>query len=251
VGQLTLTLVNTEVRDIDVTLLIESSPEMEGQRPEVEKTAAELYALVNPGGRIKAVSAGERPVRETGYGETRLRFLAAALRGEASPRWRLDAAVRMAGDELLFESRGAKRAVVFLTAGGAGQRPFTTYSLVELAAFLRNNSVAFYPVYFGPGGISEELSFLAAESGGKVFPFLTPGGMADVVREIKARVPPLYTLRFTSPSQPEFGTRYIPLEVQVQLQTVSGRDESGYYSPPSAAGKLEPIPVPEKNAGGE
>ena len=110
---------------------------------------------------------------------------------------------------------------------------------------MRNNAIAFYPVYFASKGLGEELSFLAAETGGRAFPVLTPGGMADVVSEIRGRIAPLYTLRYYSPSEPEFGTRYIPLEVQALMQQASGRDESGYYSPPSAAGTIEPLKVPE------
>jgi hypothetical protein len=244
VGEVTLALANTDVHTADVALLVESSPAMSAFRPEVQRAAADMFALVTQAGRIKAVSAGERPVREADFGETRLRFISAALHGDSSARWKLDAAVRLAGEELLTDSRGAKRAVVFLTSGGTGQKPFSTYSLTELAAFLRNNSIAFYPVFFGAKGLDEELSFLASETGGKGYPVLTPGGMADVVSDIRARVTPLYTLRYVSPSEPEFGTRYIRLEVEAAMQMVSGRDESGYYSPPSAAGTIEPLKIP-------
>jgi hypothetical protein len=244
VGEVTLAQANTDVHTADVTLLVEGSPAMSAFRPEVQRAAADLFALITQGGRIKAVSAGERPVREADFGETRLRFISAAQHGEASARWKLDAAVRLAGEELLADPRGAKRAVVFLTSGGTGQKPFSTYSLTELAAFLRNNAIAFYPVFFGPAGLDEELSFLATETGGKGYPVLTPGGMADVVADIRSRVSPVYTLRYASPSEPEFGTRYIPLEVEAMMQTISGRDESGYYSPPSAAGRIEPLKIP-------
>jgi hypothetical protein len=56
--------------------------------------------------------------------------------------------------------------------------------------------------------------------------------MQQVVHAIGARVGPLYTLRFNSNTPPEFGEKYIPLEVEVTAQKVSGRDESGYYAPP-------------------
>jgi hypothetical protein len=56
--------------------------------------------------------------------------------------------------------------------------------------------------------------------------------MQQVVRQIKARVGPLYTLHFFSTTPPEFGEKYIPLEIEVTAQKISGRDESGYYAPP-------------------
>ena len=58
--------------------------------------------------------------------------------------------------------------------------------------------------------------------------------MQEVVKDITSRVGPLYTLRYRSPTLPEFGEKYIPLEIEVTAQKVSGRDESGYYAPPSA-----------------
>ena len=68
--------------------------------------------------------------------------------------------------------------------------------------------------------------------GGSLFSASSPGGMQQVMHEISARVGPVYTLRFISNTPPEFGEKYIPLEIEVTTQKVSGRDESGYYAPP-------------------
>jgi hypothetical protein len=122
---------------------------------------------------------------------------------------------------------------VFLTSGSLGGRPFRTYSLEETAAFYRNNAISFYAVSVGAGGVDEELAFLAAETGGRAFSASTPGGMAEVVRAMRGRVGPTYTIRFLSPSKADFGQAYIPLEVEATLQKVSGRDEAGYFAPPS------------------
>jgi hypothetical protein len=121
--------------------------------------------------------------------------------------------------------------VVFFTSGTLGQRPFTTYSVLEIADLLKNNAIGFNPVIFGAQAPDEDLSYLAAATGGKVYNVSAPGGMQEIVRDIKARVGPIYTLRFTSVTPPDFGDRYIPLEVQVTAQKASGRDESGYYAP--------------------
>jgi hypothetical protein len=58
--------------------------------------------------------------------------------------------------------------------------------------------------------------------------------MQDVVRDIRSRLGPIYTLRFRSASLPEFGEKYIPLEIEATVQRVSGREETGYYAPPSS-----------------
>jgi hypothetical protein len=215
----------------EVALLVERSPALERERTAAERAADELYRLVTAGGRLSAVSAGERAVREAEYGETRLRFVKAAFQAPAAASWRFDAGLRLAADGLLAASTGARRAVLFLTAGAAGPDPWRGYSITELAAYLQANEIAFYPVYFGPAGVDEDLAWLAAQSGGRVFSATAAGGMREVVAAVKARETSRYTIRYTSPSDAEFGQRYVPVEIEVTLQKTSGRDESGYYAP--------------------
>jgi DNA-binding beta-propeller fold protein YncE len=226
-----LVVANTQVKTVDVSLLMERSPALEAMRPDVEQAVTELYALATAAGRIKSVSAAEKPERESDFGETRLRFLRASFLSDPSANWRFDLGARLAGDELIKSVSGSRRAVVFFSSGSLGQRPFATYSLLETAAYFRNNAIGFYPVVFGNQPTDEDLSFLASATGGKVFDASAPGGMPELMRTVLARVSPVYTLRFTSVTPPEFGDRYIPLEVQVSVQKASGRDESGYYAP--------------------
>ncbi len=192
-----------------------------------------LYDLVTKTGRIKAISAGEHPIREADFGEARLRFARQALQGPPSAKWQFDAGVRLAGDELITAVSGARKAIVYLTAGALPPQAFGTYSLTETAAYLRNNDVAFYPVFFGSDIPDEQLGFLAGETGGKVYSIRDPGGMPEVVQTIRARVGSMYTVHYRSPTPPQFGDVYIPLEIEVDAQRVSGRDEAGYYAPPS------------------
>ncbi|MGA2977755.1 MAG: hypothetical protein ABSF77_20840 [Spirochaetia bacterium] len=231
VGSPTLVQSNTDIKASDVSLLVERSPEIEKYRQDVEQATADLYALVNPTDRIKAISAAEKPVKEADFGETRLRFLRQALQAAPSARWRFDLGARLAGDELITPLSGAKRAVVFFSSGSFSPVGFSTYSLLETAAYLKNNGIAFYPVVFGSKTPDEDLGFLASETGGKLFISSSPGGMQEVVRDIKARVGSVYTLRYASPTPPQFGDVYIPVELEVTVQRVSGRDESGYYAP--------------------
>jgi DNA-binding beta-propeller fold protein YncE len=234
VGSLTLALTNSAPRSIDVSMLVERSPDFEQYRSDAGEAIASLYAQVTQGGgRIKAISAEDSPVREADFGETRLRFVREALQGTPSAKWRFDQGAKMAGDELITGMTGAKRAIVFLTSGTLGQRAFTTYSVLEVAAFLRNNAVAFYPVVFGSKPVDENLAFLASETGGKLCNVASPEGMQGVVSDIKARLTPVYSIRYRSQTPPQFGDVYIPLEVEVTAQKVSGRDESGYYAPPT------------------
>jgi DNA-binding beta-propeller fold protein YncE len=231
VGPTTMILTNSSVTSTDVCLLVESSPAMTAAMLNAKKAADDLYGLATQGGRIQAVSAGENAVKETGFGETRLRFLSQAFQEKPSDKWRFDVAARVSGEELVTAVSTAKRAVVFFTSGAFSPQSFSTYSLTQIAAFMKYNAIAFYPVEFGSKGASEELSYLASETGGKCYSWSTPGGMTDVMRDIRVRSIPFYTVKYTSPSDAEFGTRYIPIEVEVTMQKVSGRDESGYFAP--------------------
>jgi hypothetical protein len=233
VRSMSVALSNTGVRSTDVSLLVERSPALDTFKDEVSGAVADLYALATQRGRIKAISAAEKPVREADFGETRLRFLREALQAAPSVRWRLDLGARLAGDELITAVSGARKAIVFLTTGTLGQYSFQTYSLLETAAYLRNNGIAFSPVVFGTAAVDEDLAWLAADTGGKVYRSSAPGGMPEVMRDVRARVVSTYTLHYFSPTLPEFGEKYIPEEIEVSAQQVSGRDESGYYAPPS------------------
>ncbi len=231
VGQTSLLRPASNASSVDAALLLESSPDMAAFRTDAEQAAADLYASITRSGRIKAVSAGENPVKETGFGEARLRFIESAFKAAASPKWRFDAGLRVAAEDLIAAGGRAKRAVVFFSAGQLTELSFSTYSLMELAAFLRNNSIAFYPVCMGPKGLDADLAFLAEETGGKAYGVYAAGGMAEVAEEINARVLSVYAIQYRSSYPSRFGLAYIPLEIEATLQKKSGRDECGYYSP--------------------
>jgi DNA-binding beta-propeller fold protein YncE len=215
----------------DVALLVERSPALEKEQAAAKRAAEELHRLVTADGRLSAVSAGERAVREAEYGETRLRFVDAAFKAATAAGWRFDAGLRLAADSLVVASTGARRAIVFFTAGSTGPDPWRGYSITELAAYLQANEIAFYPVYFAAAGVDEDLAWLAAQSGGRSFGVNAAGGMREVMAAVKTRETARYTIRYTSASDAEFGQRYLPLEVEVTLQKTSGRDELGYYAP--------------------
>ena len=226
-----LVATNTQVKNIDVVLLVERSPALDESLDDARQSAASLYTLVTRVGRLASVSASERPLREDDFGQARLRFQRDSFQTAATAAWRFDLGARLAGDTLITSLGAARRAVVFFTSGSLGPRPFATYSLLETAAYFRNSSIAFYPVIFGTQPADEDLAWLAGATGGRVFSASAPGGMQEVVRTIQARLGPLYTVRFNAVTPPDFGDRYIPLEVQVTVQKASGRDEAGYYAP--------------------
>lgn len=230
---------NTQVGTLDAVIVVERSPAMDRLRPDTEAVIGELWTLFSGHGRMKVVSAGERPVREADFGSARLASAGAAFQAAPSARWRPDLALRMAGDELNTSSRGARKAVILLTTGSLGSDAFKTYSVMDLARFLGNNGIAFYPVFFGLKG-NADISWLCGETGGIGLPYTAPAGMRELMEAAGTRTVSRYLLQYTSPSDAGFGYRLIPLEVEVTVQKRSGRDESGYFAPLETPGRSAP-----------
>ncbi|MDR2618088.1 MAG: 6-bladed beta-propeller, partial [Treponema sp.] len=189
---------------------------------------------------VSVISAGEQPGRENiDSGATPARRLDEAARGGAasySPRWRFDLGLRLAAADLL--SGGKKRAVIFVGAGspdsGAnslGELAFEQYGLSELAAYLGNNSIAFYAVIVGQGAPGADIRYLCEETGGQVLSLYRNEGIGPPIKELVRRPSGYYTVTYRSVLPTDFGRAYLPLEAEVYLMDRSGRDSTGYFPP--------------------
>ena len=117
--------------------------------------------------------------------------------------------------ELITAVTGAKRPSSFMTSGRSRVSAFSTYSLTEIAAYMRNNAMLSFLSSFGSMRRVESCSSSPPKPGAGCTACRPPGGMIDVVRDIKGRRLPVYTLRYRSLSQAGFGDKYIPLEIEV------------------------------------
>jgi len=239
---------NTQIQTLDAVVVVERSPAMDRLRSDTEAVLGEIWTLLSGKGRMKVVSAGERPVREADFGGARLTTANAAFQAAASSRWRPDLAIRMAGDELNTSSRSARKAVILLTTGNVGADAFKTYSVMELGRFLRNNGIAFYPVFFEMKA-NADLAWLCGETGGIQLPYLAPAGMKELVDGAMKRTVAQYLLKYTSPSEADYGYRLIPLEVEVTVQKRSGRDEGGYFAPLETPSRNAPAKAAPESSG--
>jgi len=215
---------------LDRVLVVEKSGAMKDSARDLAAAVQRLFALV-PGrglGQLAVLAAGEKPLLEGPFGGTRLSTVEAATRQPWSGGWRFDRAVRQAVP--LLAGRRSRRAVVFLGSGRLEAGAFEEFSLAQVARYLANNGVAFYPVHFGPE-LAEELSFLASETGGQACYYFGPRGLEPVTEAEGRRAYPLYTLRYKSRADPDFGRRYLDLQVEASLARRSGRAESGYFAP--------------------
>jgi DNA-binding beta-propeller fold protein YncE len=211
-------------------LVVEKSLAMKDHAADLGAAVQRLFALV-PGkglGQLAVLSAGEKPAREADFGATRLSTVRAATMEPWSVRWRFDRAVRQAVP--LLAGRYARRAVVFLGSGALEPGAFEEFSLAQVARYLANNGVAFYAVHFSPD-LSPELSYLAAETGGASCYYFGPRGIDPVPEAEARRSYPLYTLRYKSRADADFGRRYLDVQVEATLVRRSGRAESGYFAP--------------------
>jgi hypothetical protein len=102
---------------------------------------------------------------------------------------------------------------------------------MEIAQFLRNNSVSFNVLHLGPEPPHPDLEYLARQTGGSSTAIEGPRRVSPLVDAVRQWVPPIYTLRYNSSLDADFGRTYIDMQVDVTQQRRTGRDESGYYPP--------------------
>jgi hypothetical protein len=177
---------------------------------------------------VSVISAGETPVKErVGAGASAL--AATARAGDYTPRWRFDTALRLSASDLLAGEK--KRAVVFVGSGPLGELAFEQYSLSELASYLANNGISFYAVITGGGPAGDELRYLCEETGGSIVDLYQPSGVGPLIRSIGTKGSGSYALSYRSGLQTNFGSDYLPVEVEVYLLERSGRDRIGYFAP--------------------
>ncbi len=213
---------------VHLSLVVERSPRMQRFGRPVRDAVAAIAAEAS--GNVRVITAGRQPVRETAEGDGPLRAAeAAAGAGAFTDDWRFDLGVRMGTAELI--PVGGKRAVVFLSTGDGAGLAFPGYGLLELMQFMRNSGVRFFPVYVGDGAPSEELEYLAKETGGRSFRLAGPQGVTGLVRAAGEAPSGRYILGYSSRLPSDFGRAYLPLEAEAVLYRRSGRDEAGYFGP--------------------
>ena len=213
----------------DAVVLLERSPETLRRISDVAKAVDDLYLSADVQMRFKLVSCAEDAVTETAFGATRLQVAEIVKKGVHTGAWRFDQGVLKSVSELM-PSR-ARRVVLFLSSGALGQAAYGEYSVMELADYLRSNSVVFFTIYVEPGRRNPDLEYLSEQTGGSSHFIYQPGGVKTVTDEIRELVSPLYFLKYVSPSDSNFGRRYIDLQMTTSFQSRTGKDASGYYAP--------------------
>ncbi|MDR3173449.1 MAG: NHL repeat-containing protein [Treponema sp.] len=212
---------------VDLSILVERSPRTLALRDDLEAAVRDISQVVSGGrGRVRSlVSAAVLPQEE------RI-DLPQAARGRAADydsRWRFDLGLRLAATDLLGGEK--KRAVVFVSSGELSEQAFERYSLSELAAYLANNGIVFHTVLVGGGSAPEELRYLCRETGGEILPLYRPQGIGGTLEKLAKFPCGSYRISYRSQLSTNFGTAYLPVEIEVYLMERSGRDAAGYFAP--------------------
>ncbi len=231
VAGLSLVLSNTDPAPIEVVVLVENSQQMSRFSNELKSAVNSIHTQLSGFGALQVISAGRKAILESDFSATRLETVRAAtnpVRG-FKPGWRFDLGVRMAASQLI--PRQSRKYIVFLTRGQLNEDSFKKYTLAEITNYMRNNFIGFYTINFGSESIGGELAYISAETGGKNYNFFASSGIEHIISELSEQISPVYMLKFVSPSEPDFGLRYIDLQVEATLQRKSGRTESGYFAP--------------------
>ncbi len=227
-----LDLVDAVYQDVasEVSVLLDRSPSAADYRTQLGEAAREVASAIGNSGRLRMVSTAQEPaiVAPAGASSGQLASQAQSARG-IGPNWTFDRGLRVAAGELL--SSRDRRAVVYITTGNLPAGAYQDYELSELGEYLDNNDIRFYPVYVTEESVSQDLAFLAEETGGESYFLYRPEGLADLARHLQTSPQGRYTLRVVSRSDSDFGRRYIPLEVEAYLIQRSGRGELGYFGP--------------------
>ena len=212
----------------EVSVLVERSPETLAMRDGLAAALRDISGALGPNGRIRSVvSAGEQPHRERHENA-----LDAAARGSPdsfSGRWRFDLGLRLAATDLLAGEQ--KRSVVYVGSGSLGELAFEQYSLSELAAYMANNAIIFNAVIVGNAPPSQELLYLAGQTGGQALFLFRPEGIREMIESIAHAPSGLYTISFRSSLPSDFGRAWLPIEAEVYLMERSGRDAGGDFPP--------------------
>jgi DNA-binding beta-propeller fold protein YncE len=216
---------------MEVALMVSRSPTMAAQAALTERIVRDLAAKLSGFASFRVISAEPVPALVSRPGDGLEPMVRAAVdKAESySPAWAFDLGVRLGVTELL--STRNRKAIIFLSDGNLGSEAFRLYGLQETLDYMRNNSIAFYPVYTRPPSAGEELDFLARETGGKVYRYYAADALGSVARDLSKQKDGNYLLSYRSSRPTDFGRAYIPVEVEVNLVRKSGRDEAGYFAP--------------------
>ena len=178
---------------------------------------------------LRLFSAGLSPVLELDRDGDASEIATIMASLPADQQWKLDQAIRLAGDRLILDQY--KREIVFVGGGSLPDWAFDTIGLAQTLAYLRTNQIRFNLINIVAESVDPALAYLVEQTNGGVYTVYQPQGMAEIGRDFLMRRSGRYVFAARALFDGEFGRKYLPIEVEVTHFTKSGRDESGYFAP--------------------
>ncbi len=215
-------------RDLDVAVLVDNSKAMESRKDLIQNGVRSLFQ--NFGSRDEAclLSVRDTPQVLLEPGEPLVDVLP-DLTSQWSDMTDIASGLRLGASQLI---PGRKRKALFLfTDGVISSDTFVNYGLQDMAQYLNNNGIQFFPVYMDPDRRNSELDYIARETGGQGVYLLQPRGILPLLEKVRRDSNGFYTLSYNAVNPTNFGQAYIPVTLEVNYTSKSGRDELGYFGP--------------------
>lgn len=215
---------------VQASLMVEASPEALSMVDLFANGVGQMGKAMLGKGNLKTYWISQTPIEDTAFmGYDDIDGYRQKLTKMVSPDWRFDAGLRMAASALL--PRTGKQAVFFLTTGEDSGSAFNQYQPNELATYLKNNGIMFFPIYVRPTQQNEFYDLISRETGGHSLYLYRPQGLNGVIDAVKSVPTGVYTISFNSEQGDDFGRAYITSDLEVVLQKESGKTVSGYFAP--------------------
>lgn len=178
------------------------------------------------------LSSGELPVLEKQGFMTDLQAANVLDKENWVETSKLDLSIMSAGG--LLAKGPFRRAIILFSDGQLGTSSFLSRNVTQLASYLQNNGISFYTIHFGSMPINDDLVYLAQETQGAIISYASADGSYPLLDKVYDQKNGFYLLEYDSLNDPEFGYRYIPVDVEVLFNKRSGLGISGYIAPTSS-----------------
>ncbi|MDC7232090.1 MAG: hypothetical protein PQJ58_02570 [Spirochaetales bacterium] len=215
-------------RDLALSVVVDKNVRLREKDEIIRDGVRDLFRNLNAGDERYLIGAMDAPQLIAEPGDNTIDALERMMNGW-SRESDVASALRLGASHLLPGRR--RKAMVFLTDGTIHPDTFIRYGLQDMAQYMKNNGIRFYPVYLEPDRSNEELDYIARETGGSSQYLFQPRGILPLLEQVREEVNGFYTLSFDSLAYTDFGRAYIPLSLEVNFVRKSGREEMGYYAP--------------------
>lgn len=227
-GKLELTYRGSSARGLDLAIVIDKKQTLKKKAESMKEGIREIFKNLQSEDRPFLLGAMDSPQLIAEPRDAPQEALTGMMKGW-SPEIDTAAALRLGASNLIPGRQ--RKALIFLTDGKLAPNTFMDYNLQDMARYMINNGIRFYPLYLSEEAGNRELDYIAAETGGHPQYLFQPRGILPLLEQLRNEASPCYTLTFKSPGHTDFGRKYIPLSVEVNFIRKSGRDELGYYAP--------------------